>query len=179
MDGAFEKAGFDLAAIVECHGSIHYLQPLERRSDDVVVGVAGSQLPALVVDMECMSSMGDLPIEKRDAKDVLARPNIFMFNDREWVGTLTNEQVIRMFAWAAAIAPDSMVVIIELEAGTAIPTVRLESEGLPCCEEEPTLICITPREPEPDRDEHELANRFIPLPMSARAALEAIQEAMT
>lgn len=28
VDGAFEKAGYDPARIIECHGSIHWLQVL-------------------------------------------------------------------------------------------------------------------------------------------------------
>jgi len=35
VDGQFQKAGFPKERIVECHGSIHYLQCLERCTDAI------------------------------------------------------------------------------------------------------------------------------------------------
>jgi NAD-dependent SIR2 family protein deacetylase len=58
----------------------------------------------------------------------LARPNVLMFGDGQWVPARYEEQEDHYRRWLAGIDPKQLVVI-ELGAGTAVPTVRWECEG--------------------------------------------------
>lgn len=136
VDGQFQKAGFPPERVFECHGSIHFLQCTQHcgqpiwPSDGVRVEVdeatirATSELPA------CPSCGG------------LARPNILMFGDGEWDQTRASGQVANYKAWLEA-AEGRWVVAVEMGAGLAIPTVRVECEVAGHM-----LIRINPREPE-------------------------------
>jgi hypothetical protein len=70
----------------------------------------------------------------------LARPNILMFGDWGWLERRTQLQQSRLDAWRRGV---EKLVVIELGAGTAIPTVRWfgETLGVP-------LIRINPTEAE-------------------------------
>ncbi len=117
VDGQFQKAGFDPDRILECHGSLHWLQCHARCGDriwsaeDVVPDVnlercrLRSALPA------CPSCGG------------LARPNVLMFDDLNWLPDRMLEQRARLEAWLSAVGTDRLAVV-ELGAGQAIPTVR-------------------------------------------------------
>ena len=59
----------------------------------------------------------------------LARPNVLMFGDWEYIGNRTNEQRTHYRQFKSSLAAaKSKLLIIELGAGTAVPTVRCESE---------------------------------------------------
>lgn len=51
----------------------------------------------------------------------LVRPNILMFDDWDWIDSRTTDQGQRQQAWLSAV---TRPVLIELGAGTAIPSVR-------------------------------------------------------
>jgi hypothetical protein len=108
------------------------------------------------------------------ARDVLrcrrcgavARPNILMFGDFAWVPTRMEDQQARFDAFLAA-HRDRRIVVIELGAGTAIPSVRLRSERiaqLPAA----TLVRVNPRDPE-------ARDGAISISAGALPALEAIE----
>jgi hypothetical protein len=63
-----------------------------------------------------------------------------MFNDWQWDSARHDEQYARYAAWLRRVQP-SRVVAIELGAGVAIPTVRLE-----CEQQGRMLIRINPHE---------------------------------
>ena len=44
VDGQFQKAGFG-HAVLECHGSLHHLQPLDPRAGSKVVDADDFELP--------------------------------------------------------------------------------------------------------------------------------------
>ncbi|HDR9131701.1 SIR2 family NAD-dependent protein deacylase [Burkholderia vietnamiensis] len=121
VDGQFQKAGFDPARIVEIHGSIHALQCLRPCSDDT--WDAASFVPD--VDAAACRLIGEPPRCPRCGG--LARPNILMFGDHGWLGERYDAQQRALDEW---IAQAGRVVVVELGAGTAIPTVRLTSERL-------------------------------------------------
>ena len=134
VDGQFQKAGFDEDQICEIHGSIHWVQHVERgtniwEADDVEVDI----------NMEDLRAIGNLP---REGKKLL-RPNILMFGDYGWLPYRSNEQSRKYEEWLAQVDPTKLV-IIEMGAGTAIPSVRYNSERL--SDEGATLIRINPRE---------------------------------
>ena len=59
----------------------------------------------------------------------LARPNVLMFGDGGWLSDRTHAQARRFEAWLAALGGRRLV-IVELGAGTHVPTVRWTSEKL-------------------------------------------------
>jgi NAD-dependent SIR2 family protein deacetylase len=155
VDGHFERAGFDPEQIVECHGSIHHLQCTQPCRG--LIWPSGDV--AIDVDGETIRARSELP--RCPHCDQLSRPNILMFNDWGWRSTRSQEQFDRYLLWAERMEGQN-VVAIELGAGLAIPTVRIE------CEERGTrLIRINPREAE-------TGSSGISLPLGALEALQRI-----
>ncbi|MFB2539634.1 MULTISPECIES: NAD-dependent deacetylase [unclassified Acinetobacter] len=118
VDGQFQKARFDADKIYECHGSIHHLQCLNNCKNEI--WSAKDLEPN--IDTERCHWQGDLPTCQRCG--ALARPNILMFGDWNWLNTRQKQQQHAMQAWLKHKNP----VVIEIGAGTAIPTVRHFSE---------------------------------------------------
>lgn len=158
VDGHFQKAGFDEARIVECHGSIHYLQCLDNCHDGT--WPADDYRPQ--VDEERCELVGELPRCPRC--NGLARPNILMFGDGEWIDGRMSDQWERLSAWRRHV---DHLVVLEVGAGTAIPTVRLfgANQGVP-------LIRANPAEPGVSRS-HDVS-----LPATAAEAARGIAAAL-
>lgn len=158
VDGAFQKAGFDPARIVECHGSIHYLQCTKPCSDRI--WSAEDVLP-LVDEPNCrlLSAFPTCPF-----CGALARPNILMFNDWAWVEIRQQVQQRLLDKWLASHhALSRKMVVIELGAGVAIPTVRRMGQYQKC-----PIIRINPAK-------WEVSGVGVGLGMGALEALERIQ----
>jgi NAD-dependent SIR2 family protein deacetylase len=155
VDGQFQKAGFPEAEVIECHGSIHFLQCSRRcgeyiwPADKVQVEVDEATIRARSVFPGC-SRCGSI-----------ARPNILMFNDWKWDQARCAVQQTRYLHWLRLVKRRRMVAI-ELGAGLAIPTVRRE-----CKNRAQVLVRINPREAAAPEG-------GIPLPMGALEALRAI-----
>jgi NAD-dependent SIR2 family protein deacetylase len=69
----------------------------------------------------------------------IARPNILMFGDSAWLPRRTDEQEASLQRWIASVGRP---VIVEIGAGTALPTIRRFSER-----HGPRVIRINAREP--------------------------------
>lgn len=124
VDGQFQKAGFEDDCIVECHGSIHHLQYLEPRLNQEIMSADAIDV---MVDMETLRvDQDNLPRAKNGD---LLRPNILMFNDWYWQETRKSEQHNRYVKWLKTVK-DKNVVLIEIGAGDAIPTIRYEAKRL-------------------------------------------------
>lgn len=115
VDGHFARAGFDPARIHECHGSIHHLQCTVPCSD--TIWSADALAPN--VDAQTGHWLGELP--RCPSCGAVARPNILMFNDSKWVDGRSREQEDRQEAW---LHTQAAPVVIEIGAGTDVPTVR-------------------------------------------------------
>ncbi|NKQ57079.1 NAD-dependent protein deacetylase [Amycolatopsis sp. K13G38] len=135
VDGQFGEAGFGMVA--EVHGSIHHLQ--------CVVPCGPHIWPAtdldVAVDHETMRATGPLPRCPRCGN--LARPNILMFGDGDWIPHRTDEQLHALNEWRRE---HRDLVVIELGAGKAVPTVRRYAELASAATG--ALIRVNPREPE-------------------------------
>ncbi len=136
VDGHFQKAGFPESHIVECHGSLGYLQC----SRCCHLGIWSSDSMNLEIDTATLRTISELP--KCPRCQQLARPNVLMFNDYQWISDRTDAQVRQCEQWLYTVLGKKLVTI-EMGAGTAVPTVRYFSERLPG-----TLIRINVREPE-------------------------------
>lgn len=144
VDGQFQRAGFAADRIVECHGTIEVWQCTRP---------CGSELsPAdprpIAVDPGTFRA-GE-PWPRCAGCGALARPNVLMFGDFRWVEHRTAAQQARLDAWLGELErTDARLVIVEVGAGTAVPTVRSLGEGLlhrrP---ERTTLVRINAREAE-------------------------------
>lgn len=132
VDGQFQKAKFDETRIIECHGSIHHLQCLDG-CEEHVWSTAGFKPEVDEAECRMLSCMPTCPHCRK-----LARPNILMFNDWKWLAQRKYEQQMRYRRWRAAV---TNLVVIEIGAGTAIPSVRIFGEEQNC-----PLIRINPRE---------------------------------
>lgn len=157
VDGQFAQAGFASARICEVHGSIHHLQCLEPCSPRL--WPADEVRPE--VDEAACRLVSDLPLCPYCGR--LARPNILMFADDGWVAARTRGQQERLAAWLRRVSDP---VVVELGAGSHVPTVRWfdESLGVP-------LIRINPTEPEVARASG------VAIRAGALAALAAIEAA--
>ena len=125
VDGQFQKAGYDRDQIEECHGSIHHFQCASPCSQTI--------WPAdeieINVDIEKFEAIDPLPHCPKCAS--IARPNILMFGDWGWISQRTSRQGDRLNKWLENLKNNrSKLVIIEIGAGNAVPTVRHLSENI-------------------------------------------------
>ena len=140
VDGHFQKAGFDSEKVYEVHGRINKLQCTECNAspwdapDDLKFDV---NVETFSVDK------ADMPKCKCGA---IARPNIMMFNDFQFNSEETTKQEEAFNKFMNTYDKDNTkIVIIEIGAGTSIPTIRHIGEHI----EEfvgAKLVRINPRE---------------------------------
>ena len=158
VDGAFQKAGFDPQQIVECHGSIHHVQCTAGCG----VGILGAGGVQVKVDPKKFEAQGPLPKCPRCGE--LLRPNILMFGDPMWEYNRTDSQEQRMVEWTQdLIDRHAAIVILEVGAGSHIPSVRAKSSSLSNRLNAP-LIRINTRDSEGPPG-------ILSLPMKAKEAL--------
>ncbi len=163
VDGHFQKSGFDDQRIEECHGSIHHLQCTAPCSSEIW---DGNQTEVLVNE-EIFEAQEPLP--KCPLCGGLARPNILMFGDWNWLHQRSSAQSKRLSAWIERIRRDDQkLVIIEAGAGTAVPTVRYQSEQR-ADETGGLLIRINPRD-------YHVPHNHISLQMGAADGIDYIYD---
>ena len=174
VDGHYIKAGFPEDRVVECHGSIHYLQALDARRT-AALWPAAPQLSLLRVDKATFLADADTlpycPPESGVAEGqcALARPNILMFGDYGFVPTRTDAQEACHEAWLATLPRRARIVVIEVGAGLAVPSVRHASESILDDFPRATLLRINPAEPQGP-------GNTVPIPEGGLAALSALDK---
>jgi NAD-dependent SIR2 family protein deacetylase len=138
VDGHFSKAGFDPGHIAECHGSIHALQCMQpcRKA----VWPADAFIP--VVDEARCELLGPMPSCPHCGG--IARPNILMFHDSDWIAERYDRQAARLHAWLEQVRRP---VVVELGAGMHIRTVRSFAQRT-VLQHQGSLIRINPRDAE-------------------------------
>ena len=158
VDGQFQRAGFAGDRLIECHGSIHHLQCTRPCS--------GAIWPADTVDpvIDPASCLMAPPLPRCPHCGGLARPNILMFGDGRWLDARTEDQYARFGEWRAQLRKP---VVIELGAGTDVPSVRhmCAAQGAP-------LIRINPREP------HVAPGQGVGIALGALAALTSLRASL-
>jgi NAD-dependent SIR2 family protein deacetylase len=132
VDAQFQKAGFSESEVVECHGSIHFLQCLEHCTDGIW---PASDFEPEVDEASCRI-VSDMP--RCINCGALARPAILMFNDWDWAEGRTRLQSANFSVWRSR---SERPVVIEIGAGSAIATVRHFSHS-----QEVPIIRINPTE---------------------------------
>ncbi len=159
VDGQFQKAGFAESRIVECHGSIHRLQCL-RACTERTWSAAD-----LVTEVDVQACSWTVELPRCPYCDSVARPNVLMFEDWTYLPMATDMQLWRLAQWEKAV---ERLVVIELGAGTAIPSVRRK-----CVSYRRPIIRINPD------DACVGDNASVSLPMGALEALERIDQQLS
>lgn len=121
VDGQFQKAGFAPERVVEVHGSIHHLQCCTPCTPAI-----WDNRESVTVDETTMRA-AQIPRCPRCGE--VARPNILMFGDFAWLADRTAAQERRFDAFCGEHLGEPLLVV-EMGAGTAIPTIRYQSESL-------------------------------------------------
>jgi NAD-dependent SIR2 family protein deacetylase len=158
VDGQFQLSGIASAHVVECHGSIHRLQCMDDCGRPV--WLADDLSPD--IDEAACEWRGALPTCPQCG--ALARPNILMFDDWGWAGDRYEAAEGELVDW---LGTTRRPVVVELGAGTAIPSVRLFGERT-----RRPLVRINVREPDVPRPTD------VAIGLGAREALEAIEVAV-
>jgi NAD-dependent SIR2 family protein deacetylase len=161
VDGQFQKAGFDPERIVELHGSIHFLQCAQLCHDGI-----WENRESVDVDETTMRAHNVIACPRCGQ---VARPNILMFGDVGWAPERSFAQKQRFEAFLTS-HQNARIVVVELGAGTAIPSVRRKSEALAQLPGA-TLVRINPRESKGPEG-------TISLAAGALAGLQAIRAAL-
>lgn len=154
VDGHFQKTGFRIVA--EVHGSIHHLQCAQPCRPDI--WPAGDL--HVVVDDD-MRAKPPLPECRHCGR--LARPNILMFNDFDWVSHRSDAQLRALTGWRRE---HPRAVVLELGAGKVVSTARRYAELASAATG--ALIRINPRDAEVRH------GRGISLPYPALDAITAL-----
>lgn len=138
VDGQFQKAGFADEQVLEVHGSIHYLQCTTPCCREIWLN-----RETFDIDETTMRARATpcCPQCRR-----VARPNILMFGDYAWLHQRTAQQEERFDRFLKRYQ-DGAMVVIEIGAGTAIPTIRHLSERLGQ-HAGTSVLRINPREPQ-------------------------------
>jgi NAD-dependent SIR2 family protein deacetylase len=142
VDGQFQKAGFPDERIYECHGSIHYLQCTSCERE--IWSAEGLEID---IDFEAFRALN--PPLCPDCHAV-ARPNILMFSDwgyrseRSDMGRRAFEEFLGRISQRGR-----TLAIVEIGAGSAVPTVRMTSESI-ARSMNAKVLRINPREPHID-----------------------------
>lgn len=158
VDGQFQKAGFSPSRIYECHGSIHHLQCLEPCCGDIWVA---DDFQPDVDELHCRLLSAPPACPRCGG---LARPNVLMFDDWGWRDQRSAAQEHRLNQWLSSV---ERPVVIELGAGTTIPSVRHFSHRV-IHQHGGRLIRINP-------NESEVPTRLdVGLPLGASAGLGLI-----
>lgn len=140
VDGQFQKAGYDDSRILEVHGSIHWLQCQTPCGSNI-----WRNAEVINIDENTMRARHPLP-RCADCGGI-SRPNILMFGDWSWLPDRTRIQEHAFDRFMAG-KGGRRLAVIEMGAGSAIPTIRATSERIGWNYEHATVVRINPREPE-------------------------------
>ena len=138
VDGQFQKAGFPEELVLEFHGSIHHLQCTRPCSDRIWENRESFRI--------CEETMRADRVPLCPRCGAAARPNILMFDDYAWLAERTARQEERFRRFLAG-QSGKRLVVVEMGAGTAVPTVRATCERLGALAKA-RVIRINPREPQ-------------------------------
>lgn len=157
VDGQFQHAGVPEDSIYEVHGSIHHLQCTAPCSD--AIWPCTENVP---VDAESMRAQ-HLP--RCPQCGGIARPNILMFGDWNWVAARSEQQEQRLQQFLLDHHAGRMLVI-EMGAGEAVPTIRHLGESM-AARFNARMLRINPRE-------YSVQRPHLPVPLGACEALRAM-----
>ncbi len=161
VDGQFQKAGFPEDKILEVHGSIHFLQCVVPCCEEI-----WKNEEKIEVEESTMRAK-QVPYCPYCGNN--SRPNVLMFGDYSWIGKRTWNQE-RRFQKFLLPHYNKKIAVVEIGAGTAIPTIRNLSEDIARWNRA-TVIRINPRE-------YHIGSHHIPLACGGLEGLMGIDKAL-
>ena len=169
VDGQFQKARFSEDRIVECHGSINFMQCCQPMEHTEIWPVPEDT--AYDVDVDTLNLRSPLPHGPPEKNDRLARPNILMFGDWNWLDNCTKKQHSKFFSFQMSMMLKGGIpfAVVEIGAGESVPTVRVTSQDLVSPFNKGTIIRINPRD-------WRVPDGNISLPIGGLEALEMIED---
>lgn len=144
------------ARVLECHGTLNFMQCGEPCSNGI--WASGSLMDGADIDALAPSALPRCP-----QCGHLARPNFLLFDDNYWIETRTSAQWERLRIW---LRPVQRPVVVEIGAGTAVPSVCMFAESV-----RGPLTRI-------NLDESELAGKGVGLRGAALDVLSAVDAAL-
>jgi NAD-dependent SIR2 family protein deacetylase len=164
VDGHFNFAGYPGDRVVECHGNLHYNQCCEPCHDQIWLDIPD--------EWERKKMSDEQPMFFCPECNGVARPNVMMFGDWDWIREPTEKQTEKFDSWVRTLqAEGTRVAIVEVGAGTTLPAVRMQSESL-LNKFNARLIRINLREAEGNAD-------TLSIELSALEALERIEQELS
>jgi NAD-dependent SIR2 family protein deacetylase len=196
VDGHAIASGWPISAVCETHGSLMHAQCSHPRGCyhahmPKVCDASTTRFEAVVIDETTMRARSDtLPHCPRGCGSV-ARPNVLMFGDGDWISDRTELQEAALDAWVYNLIhtrrgnnQNLAVAVIDVGSGTAIPTARRKGEGVVAAvaamhgPESAALIRINVDEPSIPSNESlglkKEGGQCVELAMGAREALVSI-----
>lgn len=120
VDGHFQAAAYDESSVLECHGTLNFMQC--GAPCGTAIWASGALMDGVDVDALSPSTLPHCP-----QCGHLARPNFLLFDDNRWIEQRTSAQWQRLGVWLRAV---QRPVVIEIGAGTAVPSVRMFAESV-------------------------------------------------
>jgi len=129
IDGHWKACGFPDDRVIEVHGNVRFFQCAKPRS--AVCEEAIWPIDALDLKIDETTDCAEEPLPKCKHCGHMARPNVLMFGDWGFISRRYDKQEANYLSWLKKLSEaHAKIVVIEIGAGTAVPTVRLESEKL-------------------------------------------------
>ena len=142
VDGQFQKAGYNDNKLTEVHGSINHFQCTKNCTNHIWK----DDNTFIEIDSDTFNAISELPACINCG--AVARPNILMFGDYNWISERTDIQSNRLQNWLDDVSHNNYkLVILEFGAGLAVPTIRFFGENI-ASRYEATLIRVNPRDSE-------------------------------
>ena len=123
IDGYFKRSGFDPNKIYEVHGSVNYLQCMDKNCNNLNGVVEANEMPTFNKE----TFIADwLPKCKHCGK--MSRPNVSMFGDVEFYGKPYEHQRKRLNNWLSNLKKNNKkLVILEIGCGINPHSLRMSN----------------------------------------------------
>eukprot|EP01096_Ripella_sp_DP13-Kostka_P009529 TRINITY_DN3663_c0_g1_i1.p1 TRINITY_DN3663_c0_g1~~TRINITY_DN3663_c0_g1_i1.p1 ORF type:complete len:286 (+),score=98.85 TRINITY_DN3663_c0_g1_i1:41-898(+) len=149
IDGHWLEAQVPEDRVIECHGSVRFMQCQRLNEEcshfDKIWPADPASILRMQIDPETDKVTSELP--KCPGCRGTARPNVMMFSDFGVQEDRIDGQYDNFFKWRKSVQdPKRNLVVVEIGAGVAVPTVRLTSEGF-CRTTGAKLIRVNPEHP--------------------------------
>jgi NAD-dependent SIR2 family protein deacetylase len=90
-----------------------------------------SEVSVPAVDVETFHTVNDEVPKCPHCQKAVVRPNVLMFGDDTWIADRTDAQEDRFKQFTKSLDKETTkLLIVEIGAGTAVPTIRMTSERL-------------------------------------------------
>lgn len=167
IDGYFKKAGFDFNKIYEVHGSVNYLQCMDKNCN-IMNGVSEAiNLPTFNEETFIADWLPKCPNCNK-----MSRPNVSMFGDVEFYGKPYEHQRKRLDNWLANInRSNKKLLILEIGCGINPHSLRMSNGRMmsgewkmPKFDNNIGTIRLNPNDEQNDKD-------TIHIPLGAKAGI--------